>query len=149
MVILKNNDKEFKLIPRTKKVVDLTDKLKAKNLHELIFKAFNDNDLKVLAEIIKAFAEDENGKDIFTSINVVYEFIDNYMNDGKTIADLYKEVILVVNDMGFLKTKMTEEEVIAEMDNPMPILDLKELAINSAQKMMDKVAEEEFMGYQG
>lgn len=149
MTILKNNDKEFKLIPRTRKVIELTSKLKAKNLHDLIFNAVNDNDLTILAELIKSFAEDENEKIVFTSINSVYDFIDNYMADGKTITELYKEVIGVVNDMGFFKTKMTPEEIEAKMSNPMPILNLQELAINSAQKMMDKVAEEEFRGYQG
>lgn len=150
MVTLRHKEKEFKLVPRTRKVVDLTERLKAKNLNDLIFEALNTANVKVLAELIKAFAEDEAEKPIFSSLNIVYDFIDDWkMENGKDYTDLFKEVIEVVNEMGFFKKKMTEKELKQMIENPIPMLDMKELAVNSAQKIMDKIAQEEFHGYQG
>lgn len=149
-MILKLEDKEFKLVPRTRKVVDLTERLKAKNLHELIFTSVNDGNIKVLAELIKAFAEYEDEKSVFTSINNVYDFIDKWKEENdKNYTDLFKEVAMVCNEMGFMKTKMTEEELISKMDDPLPTINLQELMNNSAQKIIDDIAEEEFKGYKG
>lgn len=150
MITLTNKDKEFKLIPRTRKVVELTERLKEKNLNDLIFNGLNDGNIKVLAELIKAFAENDDEKPTFSSLNLVYDFIDEWKNaNNKTHADLYREVIGVVNEMGFFKTKMSEEEISKMMENPIPMIDVKELATNSAQKIMDEIAKEEFQGYKG
>lgn len=150
MVVLKNKDKEFKLIPRTKKVVELTEKLKGKNLSELIFKGINTGDIKTLVELIKAFAETEDGKQMFFAIDNVYEFIDNWVaENGKSYTELYREVIKVVNEMGFMKTKMTEEELEEMMNDPMTGVDINEIILNSTQKIVDNMAQEEFKGYQG
>lgn len=148
MVTLNYKEKEFRLIPRTRKVVDLTEKLKTKNLNELIFTALNDGDVKVLAELIKAFAENEDEKPTFSSLGPVYDFIDTWKDENsKGYVDLFKEIIEVVNEMGFFKTKMTEEELDKTMKDPVPFLDMKEIAVNSAQKIMDEIAQEEFRGY--
>lgn len=150
MITLTNKDKEFKLIPRTRKVVELTERLKEKNLNDLIFNGLNDGNIKVLAELIKAFAENADEKPTFSSLNLVYDFIDEWKSaNNKTHADLYREVIGVVNEMGFFKTKMSEEEISKMMENPIPMIDVKELATNSAQKIMDEIAKEEFQGYKG
>lgn len=148
MAILKLKDKEFKLVPRTRKVIDLTEKIKTKNLNDLIFTALNDGDIKVLAELIKAFAEYEDEKPVFNLIDEVYNFIDSWKEEtGKSYTDLFSEIIEVVNEMGFFKNKMTKEELASTIKNPIPVLNLQELMINSAQKMVDTIAEEEFKGY--
>jgi len=150
MVVLNLKDKEFSLVPRTRKVVALTESLKTKNLNDLIFNGLNEGDTKVLAEIIKAFAEYEDGKAVFTSINTVYDFIDDWkMENGKSYTELYIIVAEVVNEMGFFKTKMSKEELEAQLKNPVSMIDIQELARNSAQRMIDQMAEEEFRGYQG
>ena len=150
MTILKIGDKEFKLVPRTRKVVELTERLKAKNLNDLIFTALNETNVKILAEIIKSFAEDEDGKFVFSSLDKVYDFIDSWKEEnGKNYTDLFSEVIEVVNEMGFFKKKMTKEELESAIKNPMPTLDLQEIMKNSAQKAMDEIAQEEFKGYKG
>lgn len=150
MVILKLNDKEFKLVPRTRKVIELTEKLKSKNLNDLIFGALNETNIKVLAELIYSFAEFDDGKQVFNSVKLVYDFIDEWKQENdKGYIDLFKEVIEVVNDMGFFKKKMTPKELEKEMNNPMPFFNLQEIAMNSAQKMMDEIAQEEFKGYKG
>lgn len=149
-MIFKYEDKEFKLVPRTRKVVNLTEGLKAKNLHELIFTSISDGNIKVLAELIKAFAEYEDGKQVFTSINNVYDFIDRWKEENnKNYNDLFFEIAKVCNEMGFMKTKMTEEALMEMMKNPLPTINLQELMNNSAQKIIDNIAEEEFKGYKG
>lgn len=143
-------DKEFKLIPRTRNVVELTERLKAKNLNDLIFTGLADGNPKMLAELIKAFAEYEDGKATFTSINVVYDFIDEWKRKNeKTIDDLYAEVAKVVNEMGFFKKKMTEEELEKALDQPAISINLQEIVANSVQTAMNEIAQEEFKGYKG
>lgn len=150
MVILKNKDKEFKLVPRTRKVVELTEKLKTKNLSDLIFKGLNDGDIKTLVELIKAFAESEDGKQTFFSVDNVYDFIDEYVRENNSsYTELYKEVIKVANEMGFLKTKMEDKALEEEINNPMMSIDLNEIIMNSTQKAVDSIAQEEFKGYKG
>lgn len=147
-MIYKFKEKEFKLVPKTRKVVDLTEKLKTKNLNDLIFSALNDVDIKVLAEIIKAFAEDMGGKNIINTLNDAYDFIDSWKEENqKSYKDLFKEIAEVVNEMGFFKEKMSTEELNSMIENPVPVLNLQELMKNSAQKMVDTIAEEEFKGY--
>lgn len=148
MITLINKEKEFKLVPRTRKVVDLTERLKTKNLNDLIFNGLNNGDLKVLAELLKAFAENEDGSSVFSSLNTAYDFIDEWMRENKQdYKELYKVVIGVTNEMGFFKEKMTEEELNSRIKNPIPIINIQELMNNSAQKFMDQMAEEEFKGY--
>ncbi len=150
MINFNLKDKEFKLVPRTRKVIELTEKLKTKNLNELIFNGLNDGDTKVLAELIKSFAEYEDGKSVFTSINNVYDFIDEWKaQNDKSYIELYFIVAEVVNEMGFFKTIMSKEELSAQLKNPVSEINIQELARNAAQKMIDKMAEEEFKGYQG
>lgn len=143
-------DKEFKLIPRTRNVVELTERLKAKNLNDLIFTGLADGNPKMLAELIKAFAEYEDRKATFTSINVVYDFIDDWKRENeKTIDDLYAEVAKVVNEMGFFKKKMTEEELEKALAQPAISINLQEIVANSVQTAMNEIAQEEFKGYKG
>ncbi len=149
-MIYKYDDKEFKLVPRTRKVIDLTERLKAKNLNELIFGGLTDINLKVLAELIKAFAEYEGKKSVFSSIDTVYDYLDDLKeNENMTYEDIYKEVIKVTNEMGFFKKKMDERELETEMNSPMINIDFKEIVKESAQKAVDTIAQEEFKGYLG
>lgn len=150
MIILKANEKEVRLKPTTRKVVELTEQLKAKNLNELLFSSYSNNNLKILSEVIKAFGVKEDETAMFTSIGTVYDFIDEWkLANEKTSKDLFKEVIKIVNEMGFFTEKMSEEELAKELDNPISSINLEELMKNSAQKMVDKIAEEEFKGYKG
>ena len=147
---MKYKDKEINLVPRTRKVIELTEKLKDKNLNDVMFQGLKNCDIKVLAEIIKVFAEDEDKKAVFTSINNVYDFIDELKEtEQKSYSEIYKEVIEVTNEMGFFSKKMTAKELNAQIEDPISNIDMEELVKASAQKYMDKLAEEEFRGYQG
>lgn len=143
-------EKEFKLIPRTRKVIDLTDRLKTKNLNELIFGGLTDVNLKVLAELIKSFAEYEDSKPVFSSLTVVYDYLDDLKAEEDTsYEEIYKEVIKVTNEMGFFKKKMDEKELETAINSPMINIDFQEIVKESAQKAVDTIAQEEFKGYLG
>ena len=104
--------------------------------------------LKILAEIIKSFAETEDEKQAFFSIDNVYDFIDEWIEENKkSYTELYKEVIKVVNDMGFLKTKLTEKDLETEIKNPLMNIDMSEIIKESATKAVESIAQEEFRGY--
>lgn len=148
MVLISTKKMNIKLVPRTKKVIDLTEKLKNKNLNELIFNGLREANLKILAEIIKSFAETEDDKQAFFSIDNVYDFIDEWIEENeKSYTDLYKEVIKVVNDMGFLKTKLAEKDLETEIENPLMNIDMNEIIKESATKAVESIAQEEFRGY--
>lgn len=148
MVLISTKKMNIKLVPRTKKVIDLTEKLKNKNLNELIFNGFREANLKILVEIIKSFAETEDDKQAFFSIDNVYDFIDEWIEENKkSYTELYKEVIKVVNDMGFLKTKLTENDLETEIKNPLMNIDMSEIIKESATKAVESIAQEEFRGY--
>ena len=148
MIIFNIEDKEFKLVPRTRKVIELTERLKAKNLNNLMFESLNDVNVKVLAEVIKAFAEYDDEKPVFNKLDSVYDFIDKWKAENeKDYSDLFKEVIKVVNDMGFFKKKMTEKELQEMMDSPLTSINIEDIANNSVQKIMDEMAREEFKGF--
>ncbi len=150
MIVLQNMGQEFCLVPRTKKVIALTEKLDAKNLNDLIFKSANEVNVKVLAEIILEFAEGTDGNKMFSSVNDVYDFMDSWIKENqKSYKDLFMEVAKVVNEMGFFKEKMTEEQMEKQMNNTAYDIDMAELVRNSAQKFVDTMAEEEFKGYKG
>mgnify|MGYP004627032539 CR=1 FL=1 len=150
MVLISTKKMNIKLVPRTKKVIDLTEKLKNKNLNELIFNGLREANLKILAEIIKSFAETEDDKQAFFSIDNVYDFIDEWIEENKkSYTELYKEVIKVVNDMGFLKTKLTENDLETEIKNPLMNIDMSEIIKESATKAVESIAQEEFRGYKG
>lgn len=148
MVLISTKKMNIKLVPRTKKVIDLTEKLKNKNLNELIFNGLREANLKILAEILKSFAETEDEKQAFFSIDNVYDFIDEWVEENKkSYTELYKEVIKVVNDMGFLKTKLTESDLETEIKNPLMNIDMNEIIKESATKAVESIAQEEFRGY--
>lgn len=138
------------LVPRTKKVIALTEALKTKSLNDLLFKGLNEGNLSILAKVIHTFAEKEDGSQAFYSINNVYDFIDDYVaNNNCSYQKLYEEVIKVTNEMGFLKVKMEETALNGEIKNPLTSIDLNEIITNSAQKAVETIAEEEFRGYKG
>lgn len=44
---------------------------------------------------------------------------------------------------------MTEEEIKAQMDNPLASFDINQVITNTAEKVMGEVVAEEFKGYKG
>ena len=134
----------------TRKIINLTDKYKNKNLGELYFKASNDVSEKALAEVINAFAEIDGKNPFSGDINKVYDFIDEYKKENnKTYEDIYKEIAEVINNEGFFSKKMTVEELEVAMSNPMSSINMEETMKTVVEKVAMEVAQEEFKGYKG
>lgn len=148
-MILKTNDREIKLIFRTKKIVELADKFKEDNFDNLFFKASSLNNVKALATIIDAFAEDENKKRVFGSdLNKVYDFIDIWKKDNsKTYEDLFVELAKAINEEGFFLKTMTEEELKKEMNNSLSSIDMTEIIKTTTNNVATQIVAEEFKGF--
>lgn len=140
---------KINLVPTTKKIVNMTKQFKSKNLNELIFNAIQESDIEILAEIIKNFAEDTNGKSPFNGdINKVYDFIDDYKKENeKDYESLFRIVAEVVNEMGFFVKKMTKEELDKMLTEPQFNINMNEIVNNSAKEAMKEIVAEEFRGY--
>lgn len=155
-MILSTSNKEVVLKPTTKKIVKITEKYKETNLNELYFKALNNNDLNVFANILLELTED---KKIFNNdINQVYDFIDEWKKENnKSYADLFKEVAEMINNEGFFLKKMTEDELEKSMNNPLMGFDFNKVMKSSTEKVMSEIVanemakteETEFKGYKG
>lgn len=148
-MILKTEKKTVELIPTTRKIVQMTKENKSKNLNEYFFNTVTDNDIDGLAEIIYKLAETEDGKGkAFNNKYDVYDFIDAYRTEqGKSYKDLFKELGVMINDMGFFNEKMTEKELEEAMNNPMTGMDMKKIVSSSTEKAITEVVSEEFKGY--
>lgn len=149
-MIMNTEKLEIELRLTTRKIINLTDKYKNKNLGDLYFKVANDLSEKALAEIIYTFAE-VDGKNPFNGdINKVYDFIDDYKKESnKTYEDIYKEIAEVINNEGFFSKKMTKEELQLAMSNPMASINMEETMKTVVEKVAMEVAQEEFKGYKG
>lgn len=146
---LKANNKTITLVFTTRKIVNLSNQLKGKNFEDLYFKAMNEKDLDALSKIIYTFAEDaENGAKSFIKSEEVYDFLDDYKKENnKTYEDIFKELAGAINEEGFFNSKMTKKELADRISNPLSGMNMKELVQKSAERVMSKIAEEQFQGY--
>jgi hypothetical protein len=145
---MKTGKLEVELRPTTRKIINLTEKNKEKNLSELYFKSANDKSEKALAEIIFAFGEVDGKSPFNGDINRVYDFIDDYkFENKKTYNDIYKEIAEMVNEQGFFSMKMTKEELAQALNNPLASLNMEETMKMAIEKVTTEIAAEEFKGY--
>ena len=141
-MILKVKDKEYSFTATMKKIVSMNKKLKVKNLRDAFFKALNDVDFEFLADALLSFADDDSNK--------VYDMMEAYVNENETDYEaIYKLLAEEINDKSFFGKKMTEEEIKAQMDNPLASFDINQVITNTAEKVMGEVVAEEFKGYKG
>lgn len=148
---LETKNKNVNLVFTTRKIVNVSNILKGKNFEDLYFKAMNENDLDALSKIIFAFAEDEAGVKSFKTSDEVYDFIDDYKQENnKTYQDIFNEMAGIINDEGFFKTKMNKKQLQEKISNPLSGINMDDVIKSSAEKVINKVAEEEvFKGYMG
>lgn len=147
-MILETKNKKVILVLRTRKLVDIANKLQGKNFEEVYFKAINEMNLDALSKIISILAENEDKTDSFKNSTEVYDFIDDYMKENKkTYTDIFKEIAEEINKEGFFNSKMTKEQLEMRITNPLSSIDMDDIVRNSAEKAIAKVAETEFMGY--
>ena len=147
---MKTEKLEIEIRPTTRKIVNLTSKLKGKNLSEIYFKAFNDSDLGVLTEIIFTFGEKEGKNPFNNDINKVYDFIDEYKVENKlTYEDIYTEIGEMINDEGFFVKKMTKEAFKQKLQDPMSSINMEEIIRNATERVATEQVIAEFKGQQG
>lgn len=146
----KNELKEYSFTATMKKIVAMNKKLKVKNLRDAFFKATNNVDFEFLADILMTLADEETKKEFNGDFNKIYDFMENYVSQNKTdYEELYKLVAEEINDKSFFGKKMTKEELIKQMDNPLADFDISEVMNRTAEKVMGEVVAEEFKGYEG
>ena len=103
---LETKNKTIKIVLRTRKIVDITHKLKSKNFEEGFFKAVRDCDLDAISKIIYSLAENEEGKNAFETSSEVYDFIDEYKKEQeKSYEDILKSLTDEINSQGFFTKK--------------------------------------------
>lgn len=145
---LETKNKIVNLVLKTRKIVDITNTLKNKNFEDAYFKALQDNDLNALSKIIYTLAEDNEGKHSFNSSEEVYEFLDDYRKEnGKSYEDIFKELTEVINEEGFFIKKRTKKELAEMISNPLSGTNMNELIQKSAEKVISRIAEEQFQGF--
>ncbi|MCI8760416.1 MAG: hypothetical protein HFJ34_04775 [Clostridia bacterium] len=147
-MILETKNRTIKLVLKTRKIVDISNVLKDKNFEEAFTKAYAICDLDALTKMMYILAEDENGKNIFTSSDEVYDFLDDYRKESKsTFVEIYKKIAEELNNEGFFKNKKTKEELEEMTSNPLSSINMNELMQKSTEKAMSKIAEEQFKGF--
>lgn len=143
---LETSSKSVELVIKTKKIVSIANHLKNKKFEEVFFKSLMECDLEALSIIIFVLAED--GK--FKNSSEVYDFLDEYKKEsGKSYDEIYKDIAIAINEEGFFRTKMTEEELQARMNDILSSVNYEDIIKNSVEKMATEVVTDEFKGFKG
>lgn len=153
-MILKVKDKEYSFVATMKKIVKINKELKVKNLRDSFFRALNNVDFDFLANMLQKFADEETSKILNNDLNKVYDLMEDWVNEAteeepRDYQTLYNLVAEEINDKSFFGKKMTKEELISQMENPLADFDINQVITNTAEKVMGEVVAEEFKGYKG
>lgn len=153
-MILKVKDKEYSFVATMKKIVKINKELKVKNLRDSFFRALNNVDFDFLANMLQKFADEETSKILNGDVNKIYDLMEAWVNEAteeepRDYQTLYNLVAEEINDKSFFGKKMTKEELISQMENPLADFDINQVITNTAEKVMGEVVAEEFKGYKG
>ena len=149
-MILETKKKTIKLVWKTRKIVDIANLLKSKDFEEVFTKAYAICDLEALTKMLYILAEDEEGKNIFSSSKEVYNFLDDYRKEKKsTVIEIYKKIAEELNEEGFFKKKKSKKELEEMISNPLLNINMNELIQKSTEKAMSKMAEEQLQDFKG
>ena len=144
-MIIETKNKTINLVLKTRKIVEIANLLKNKNFEEVFKKAYSILDMEALSKIIFKLAENEDEKNVFASSDEVYDFIDDCRLEGITVNDLYGKIAEALNEEGFFKKRMTKKELKEMMSNPLSETDMNELVQKSAEKVINKITEEQIL----
>ena len=144
-MIIETKNKKINLVLKTRKIVEIADLLKNKNFEEVFKKAYSILDMEALSKIIFKLAENDEGKSAFASSDEVYDFIDECRIEGISVSDLYGKIAEALNEEGFFKKRMTKKELKEMMSNPLSETDMNELVQKSAEKVINKITEEQIL----
>ena len=146
-MIIETKNKTINLVLKTRKIVEIANLLKNKNFEEAFAKASSSCDMEALSKILYKLAEDDEGKKVFKSSEEVYDYMDECREEGMNASELYKKVAEALNEEGFFKKKMSEEELAEMTSNPLSNINMNEIVQKSAENAMSKIAEQQFQGY--
>ena len=133
-MILKTDKKEVSVRLTTRKIVELTDKLKGKNLTECYFGMVREQSIPKLAIALQTFCEDEEGRTAFHTQAEVYDFIDDYKKENNaSYEDIFNMLTHEVNDEGFFQKRYSEEELIDQQTSYLSGLDMSEIVQKAVQ----------------
>ena len=144
-MIIETKNKTITLVLKTRKIVEIVNLLKNKNFEEAFKKAYSILDMEALSKIIFKLAENDEGKNVFVSSDEVYDFIDECRIEGISVSDLYGKIAEALNEEGFFKKRMTKKELKEMMSNPLSETDMNELVQKSAEKVINKITEEQIL----
>ncbi len=144
-MIIETKNKTINLVLKTRKIVEIVNLLKNKNFEEAFKKAYSILDMEALSKIIFKLAENDEGKNVFVSSDEVYDFIDECRIEGISVSDLYGKIAEALNEEGFFKKRMTKKELKEMMSNPLSETDMNELVQKSAEKVINKITEEQIL----
>ena len=144
-MIIETKNKNINLVLKTRKIVDIANLLKNKNFEEVFKKAYSILDMEALSKIIFKLAENEDDKSVFKTSDEVYDFIDECRVEGISVSDLYGKIAEALNEEGFFKKRMTKKELKEIMSNPLSETDMNELVQKSAEKVINKITEEQIL----
>nr|DAY88713.1 MAG TPA: tail assembly chaperone protein [Caudoviricetes sp.] len=144
-MIIETKNKTINLVLKTRKIVEIANLLKNKNFEEVFKKAYSILDMEALSKIIFKLAENDEGKNVFVSSDEVYDFIDECRIEGISVSDLYGKIAEALNEEGFFKKRMTKKELKEMMSNPLSETDMNELVQKSAEKVINKITEEQIL----
>lgn len=144
-MIIETKNRNINLVLKTRKIVEIANLLKNKNFEEVFKKAYSILDMEALSRIIFKLAENDEGKNVFVSSDEVYDFIDECRIEGISVSDLYGKIAEALNEEGFFKKRMTKKELKEMMSNPLSETDMNELVQKSAEKVINKITEEQIL----
>nr|DAF47316.1 MAG TPA: tail assembly chaperone protein [Siphoviridae sp. ctylc9] len=144
-MIIETKNKNINLVLKTRKIVEIANLLKNMNFEEVFKKAYSILDMEALSKIIFKLAENDEGKNVFVSSDEVYDFIDECRIEGISVSDLYGKIAEALNEEGFFKKRMTKKELKEMMSNPLSETDMNELVQKSAEKVINKITEEQIL----
>lgn len=144
-MIIETKNRNINLVLKTRKIVEIANLLKNKNFEEVFKKTYSILDMEALSKIIFKLAENDEGKNVFVSSDEVYDFIDECRIEGISVSDLYGKIAEALNEEGFFKKRMTKKELKEMMSNPLSETDMNELVQKSAEKVINKITEEQIL----
>ena len=143
---LETKNKTIQIVLRTRKIVDITHKLKSKNFEEGFFKAVRDFDLDAISKIIYSLAENEDGTNAFETSSEVYDFLDEYKKEQeKSYEDILRSLTEEINSQGFFTKKRKKKELEDAIYSPLSSIDMDSVIKKSAENAMTKIAETQML----
>lgn len=145
-MVLETSNKRINLVLRTRKIVDIARILKSKNFEECFFKTVNEKDLDALSKIIFILAEDENGKNPFSTSDEIYDFLDEYkIEKQKTYDNIFNELAEEINKEGFFNKKMTDKQLKNMISNPLSQINIDSITQKAVEKAIASITEAEII----